>query len=104
MLSAYVAQNQKDWDIFIPLLMMAYCSSDRDTMQCKPCAMMLGHEIRLPTDLALGIAEARESKCENDYAYELEKQLVRIHDFARKHIQISSDGMKPYYDRKVHFS
>ena len=35
--------------------------------------MMLGREIHLST--ALGIPETRESKCECDYVYELEKQL-----------------------------
>ena len=98
MLSSYVAQNQKDWDTYRPLLMMAYRSSVHDTTKCTPSSMMLGCEIRLPTDLALGIPEMRKSKQETDYAYELEKQLVQIHDPARKHIQISSDGMKFYYD------
>lgn len=63
MLSAYVAHNQKDWDFYLPLLMMAYRSSVHETTKCTPSAMMLGREIRLPTDLALGIPEMRESKC-----------------------------------------
>ena len=102
MLSAYVAENQKDWDVYVLLLMM-HRSSVHDTTKCTPSAMMLGREIRLPIDLALGIPEPRISKCECDYAYELEKKLVKIHDFARKHMQVSSDGMKGYYDRKTNF-
>ena len=104
MLSAYVSENQRDWDIYIPLLMMAYRSSVHDTTKCTPCSMMLGREIRLPIDLAIGIPETKQSNCETDYAYELEKQLIRIHNIARKHIQICSDGMKSYYDRNKHFS
>ena len=104
MLSAYVSQNQKDWADYIPLLMMAYRSSVHDTTKCTPCSMMLGREIRLPIDLALGLPETRHSKCEADYAYELEKQLIKIHDTARKHIQICSDGMKRYYDRNKNFT
>ena len=103
MLSAFVAQNQKDWDQFVPLLMMAYRSSIHDTTKCTPCAMMLGREIRLPIDLALGIPETRISTCESEYAYQLENQLVRIHDFARCHMQISSKGMKNYYDKRTNF-
>lgn len=104
MLAAYVAQNQIDWDVYIPLVMMAYRSSVHDTTKCTPCSMMLGREIRLPIDLALGIPETRESKCETDYAYELEKQLIKIHEIARKHIKLSSDGMKRYYDRNTNFT
>ncbi|MEW8486025.1 MAG: hypothetical protein AB2705_12675, partial [Candidatus Thiodiazotropha sp.] len=104
MLSAYVSQNQKDWADYIPLLMMAYRSSLHDTTKCTPCSMMLGREKRLPIDLALGIPETRQSICEADYSYELEKQLIKIHDTARKHIQICSDGMKRYYDRNKNFT
>ena len=59
---------------------------------------------QVPIDLALGIPETRQSKSETDYAYELEKQLVKIHDIARKHVQICSDGMKMYYDRNINFT
>ena len=40
----------------------------------------------------------------NDYAYELEKHLVETHNFARKHMQVSSDGMKTYYDKSANFT
>ena len=66
--------------------------------------MMLGREIRLPIDLALGIPETTESKRDTDNAYELEKHMIKIHDVARKHIQISSDGMKYHFDKKKHFN
>ena len=104
MLSAYVSQNQKDWDVYLPLLMMAFRSSVHSTLGVSPSEMMLGRQIRLPIDLALGIPETRISVCESDYAYQLEKQLVSIHDFARKHMQIASNRMKQYYDRNANFT
>ena len=66
--------------------------------------MMLGRQIRLPIDLALGIPETRTSICNSEYAYQLEKQLVSIHDVARKHIQLASNRMKRYYDIGVNFT
>ena len=65
--------------------------------------MTLGREIRLPIDLALGTPEMRISKCESEYAYQLENQLVRILDFAHRHMQISSKGIKNYYDKRTNF-
>ena len=103
-MSSYVTQNQKDWDVYLPLLVLAYNSSLHDTTKCTPSKMMLGRELRLPIDLALGIPEKRMSQCESDYAFQLERQLVQTHDFARKHMQISSDGMKRHYDRSSYFS
>ena len=104
MLSAYVSQNQKDWDQYLPLLMMAYRSSVHSTLGVSPYEMMLGRRVTLPIDLAIGIPETRTSVNDSEYAYQLEKQLVSIHDIARKHIQISSDRMKTYYDRNVNFT
>ena len=103
MISAYVSKNQNDWDVYLPLLMMAYRSSVHETTRVAPRALMLGRQIRLPIDLALGIPETTASKCHTDYAYELEKHMIRAHDLARKHIQLSSDGMKFHYDKNVNF-
>ena len=103
MLAAYVSQNQKDWATYIPMLVLAYNSSIHDTTRCTPASLMIGHQLRLPIDLALGIPEKRQSTCETDYAYCLEKQLLHMHDIARKHIKLCSDGMKRYYDRSANF-
>ena len=103
MLSAYVSQNQKDWATYIPMLVLAYNSSVHDSTRCTPASLMLGRQLRLPIDLALGTPETRQSTCESDYAYQLEKQLLHMHNSARKNLQICSDGMKLYYDRNTHF-
>ena len=103
MLAAYVSQNQRDWATYIPLIVLAYNSSVHDTTRCTPASLMLGRQLRLPIDLALGTPETRPSTSETDYAYCLEQQLLRIHEIARKHIKLSSEGMKRYYDRNANF-
>jgi transposase InsO family protein len=54
MLSSFLGTRQKDWDTYIPLIMMAYRSSDHETTGISPCRMMFGHEINLPVNLVLG--------------------------------------------------
>ena len=93
-MSSYVSQKQRDWDVYLPLLVLAYNSSLHNTTKCTPSKMMEGKELCLPIDLALVIPEKRISQCESNYAFQLERQIVQTHDFARKHMQISSDGMK----------
>ena len=100
MLAAYVSQNQKDWATYIPLIyliVLAYNSSVHDTTRCTPASLMIGHQFCLPIDLALGTPETRQSTCATDYAYCLEKQLLHMHDIARKHIKLCSEGIKRYY-------
>ena len=71
MLSTFIDNTQKNWDVYLPLLMMAYRSSVQFTSQLSPCSMMLGREITLLVDFVLGVPE-EENKCHStQYAYEL---------------------------------
>ena len=53
-LSMFVQDHHRDWDEFIPPLMMAHRSLIHDTTKCSPAKLMLGRELRLPVDLLLG--------------------------------------------------
>ena len=84
MLSAYVSQNQKNWATYIPILVLGHKLSVYDSTRRTPASLMLGRQLRLPIDLALGTSEMRQSTCESDYAYQLEKQLLHMHNTAYK--------------------
>jgi len=51
MLSAYVQENQRDWDAHLPYVMMAYRSSEHETTGMSPNMLMFGHEVSTPLDL-----------------------------------------------------
>lgn len=103
MLSAFDDNAQKNWDAYLPLLMMAYRSSIHESTHVSPCSMMLGQEITLPVDLVLGVPE-EENKCySTQYAYELAQNIEKIHAFARAKLQISGQAMKKYYDHKTDY-
>lgn len=57
MLASFVSQNQKDWDEYLLLLMLAYRSAQHKATGISPCKMMLGRHVSLPADLVLGRAE-----------------------------------------------
>ena len=40
--------------------------------------------------------------CATDHAYKLEYKLLDIHNFVRKHLNVSSESMKRRYDVKMH--
>ena len=54
MLSAFVSDHQRDWDQYVPLVMMAYRSLVHDSINTSASMMMLGREIQLPIDLIFG--------------------------------------------------
>ena len=99
-LSIFVQDHQRDWDEFIPLLMMAYCSSIHDTTKCSPAKLMLGREMRLPVDLLLGRPAQEEPDLATPYAEHLQQTLETVHEFARSNLKLSSDRSKMYYDTK----
>ena len=101
MLKSFINKNQRNWDELLPLLMMAYRSSVHESTGVSPSKMMLGREITLPVDLVMGGPEKEESVMSTQYAFELEKCLKYIHEFARDRLKIKGQTMKKYYDHKI---
>jgi transposase InsO family protein len=96
-LSKVVAKNQRDWDQQLPLLLMAYRSAVHESTGQSPAKVIFGKDLKLPCDLMFGTPEAEKLEV-HDYADELQKRLLEIHDMVRERIQISSDRMKSRYD------
>ena len=101
-ISSYISDSQDDWDEHIPLLMLAYRSSVHETTGVSPAMMMFGRELTLPVDMTLGRPVRDERLCATEHAYQLEQKLLDVHDFARKHLNISSESMKRRYDVKTY--
>ena len=99
MLSKFVDGDQRNWDLYLPLLMMAYRSSVHESTGFSPNEMMLGREVLLPLDLVIGQAEPTGNST-TEYAERLSEQMERIHQFARRHLKLSSDRQKRNYDHR----
>ena len=65
MLSMYVAEDQKDWDLHLPCMMMAYQVTPQCSSQCSPNLLMLGRETELPIDLMVGKAYGSEDRSDS---------------------------------------
>jgi len=52
-MSKYVAENQRDSDNHLPILMMAYRSAVHETTPFTPCELIFRRQINLPIDLQL---------------------------------------------------
>lgn len=99
MLSKFVDGDQRNWDLYLPLLMMAYRSSVHESTGFSPNEMMLGREVLLPLDLVIWQAEPTGNST-TEYADRLSEQMERIHQFARQHLKLSSDCQKRNYDHR----
>ncbi|PJE77950.1 hypothetical protein CI610_03121 [invertebrate metagenome] len=94
MLFAFVAENLRDWDEHINLLMMVYRSSSHEFTGVSPCEMVLGRNINLPVYLVLGRVEPKMSTC-TDYTTKPRKIIDKVHEFVRDKITLSTHTVKP---------
>ncbi|CAG2253617.1 unnamed protein product [Mytilus edulis] len=92
----------KDWDKFVPILMMAYRSAEHESTGVSPCKMMYGREINLPVDLLFGKSPDSPKSSISDFVNDLEHTLLTVHEFARTNLNVASDVMKRNYDHNIH--
>ena len=97
MLAIFFSENQKDWDEYIFLLMMVYRAAVHETTtKGSHYEMMFGRTINLPIYLVIGHPASNNIVPEfsSGYVFSSSKKLEKIHEFARKHIALSSNNMK----------
>ena len=51
MLAAYSDSNQANWDLYLPLVLLAYRTSEHSTTKNSPFELSYGREAKFPTDL-----------------------------------------------------
>jgi hypothetical protein len=61
--------HQKDWDEYLPLLMMAYMSAVHESTGYSACKMIFGREVNLPLDLEIGKPDIENQNFTNRSAY-----------------------------------
>ena len=93
-------QHQRDWDVYLPYVGMAYRSSIQASTGESPNMMMLGREVTMPVDLVVG-AVPHEQECETYYADDLREKIRDIHERARHALQLSQRRQKRNYDRSA---
>ena len=100
MLSKVVAPDQRDWDKWLPYVMMAYRSSTHVTTKYSPSEMMLGRNTRLPIDVLLPRPPDADDEGKT-YADQLRDKMEKIHDLARHNVKAASDRQKANYDKRA---
>ena len=105
MLSKYVSENHRDWDRFLPLVMLSYRGSTHDSTGFSPALMFLGWEPRLPIDLMIG-SPPGDTYCSStsytDYIELMQHKMHQVHDLARRKLLLASERQKRTYDHRKH--
>ena len=54
MLKTAVGTNEDEWDEYLPMLMMAYNSTEQASTGCTPMLLATGNELAMPVDIVFG--------------------------------------------------
>jgi len=103
MLGKAVSSSQRDWDEQLPLVLAAYRATPHESTGLTPNMLFLGHEVRMPIDLAMGLTpeDAFENVNAQDYLAKLQRNACEAYQLARKHLRASAERRKKAYDVKV---
>ncbi|CAG2199696.1 unnamed protein product [Mytilus edulis] len=74
MLSSFVEQNQRDWDEYIPFVMMAYRASEHETTGQTPNSLMLDRELSTPLDIMYEMPPSVRDFPAHKWAWELKEK------------------------------
>ena len=94
MLSKVISKNQKDWDTFLPFLMLAYRSSLHDTLGESPNTMMFGREVLMPVDLLFGKTSQLKDVSTPEYVHNLTNRMDKVHDIVKDRLLKAADRQK----------
>ena len=83
MLAKYIDSNQRNWDKYLQLVMLAYRSSVHDSTGFSPAFLTFGREIELPCDLLHGCGPQDSHDSQPTYLTKLITEMDKIHHVCR---------------------
>lgn len=98
-LAILTGEHQRDWDMHLPLVLMAYRSAVQDSTSCTPALLMLGRELRTPVEMVFGKPpDTPVAPAGPEYARRLQDRMESAHAFARDQMQKAGVRQKRNYD------
>ena len=94
----YVSANQKDWDVYIPMVLFAYRTSPSATTGESPFYLLYGREPRLPIDVSL-IPREELSQDVSTHRARLVERLEDLQKLVKERTERAQQRMKELYDR-----
>lgn len=95
MLAAYVEDNHKNWDTFLPEFHFALNTAVHESTGVTPAEVNLGRLVKGPLDNEF----TPNSNDPDTLAYSTAKQLARLRDYVKVNVNRAQQRQKRNYDR-----
>ena len=101
MIKAYLKGEQTDWDLNLGCLAGAYRATVNPSTGCTPNLLMMGREVRLPSEIMYTPPQKEGFVTYGAYVQDLKSCMEKAHQVARKHLASATKRQKDAYDAKV---
>ena len=102
MLRMAAVDDETNWDLRIPCLMLAYRTSIHEATKHTPFSLMFGREVQLPIDVMYGLPSGTEQPANVPlFVKNLRKWMSEAYERVRSHLSSEQRRHKQLYDVKV---
>ena len=98
MLSTVVSEDEKDWDLHLPTLMLAYRTSPHETTGATPFSLVYGREAALPVDILFNLP-TEDGTTVHDFTAVLKERIQQAYKRVQNHSAAVQQKQKVYYDQ-----
>ena len=95
--------GQTEWDQHIPTILMAYRSAEHESTGYTPAELMLGRDLRLPTDMIIQRPpdDLEGPVTTTEFARSLRDRMMDVRTRVCENLKVSADSMKQRKDAKA---
>ncbi|XP_068241889.1 uncharacterized protein [Palaemon carinicauda] len=99
MLRTYCCENEKEWDVYIPMLLFAVRDSVHSSLGYSPFQLVYVHQVRSPMEVIKNqlISDEKDSIT----LQEMKEKIKKIWKVAHENLEMVQEGMKRNYDKKA---
>ena len=101
MITSYIANNQNNWDTFLPALAFAYNSAVNATTKMTPFELVYGRKPKIPLDLIFSTLKLELFLDPEGYAREVQSAFATAFELVIKNRDLSMLKNKVAHDRHV---
>ena len=104
MIKMYLKGEQENWDLNLGCLASAYRATPQAATGLTPNLLILGQEVRLPTEVVYGGISNHGNRITTyeKYVDDLRSHMLKAHCIAREHLRKHAMRNKEIYDTKLH--
>ena len=106
MIRSYLSTEQSNWALNLGCLAAAYRATPNESTKLSPNLLMLGKEVRLPSEIAFGSATCKNQDVTTygQYVEILKKKMQKAHEICRENLMKNAKRQKESYDTSKAFN